>query len=302
MDVDAKLNSTSFKCGYAVIIGEPNVGKSTLMNSMLDMKLSIVTAKPQTTRHRILGILTEDNCQIIFLDTPGLIEPKYKLHEYMLKAVEKAIAEADVILFTIEAKSSISRNETLLSSIIKTRTPVLLVINKVDRIEKQNLLPIIQNYKDRHSFAEIIPVSALHCDGIDLLKSGIKKYIPYSPPLYPPDMITENPERFFVAELIRENIFEMFRDEIPYSTTVIINEFKERQNSKDFISATIYVERISQKGIIIGKKGSALKNLGQLARQDIEKFLERGVYLELHVSVKENWRYKEIALRHLGYQ
>lgn len=265
------------------------------------MKLSIVTSKPQTTRHRVLGILSTEDSQIIFLDTPGLVAPKYKLHEYMIKTVEKALVDADVAVVMIDATAPFKQNEHLFDLLTKVKIPVLLVINKIDLVEKKKILPIIRAYKDRLTLSEIIPISALNRDGVNILKTEIKKYIPYSPPLYPPDAITEQPERFFVSEIIRENIFEMFRDEIPYSTTVIINEFKERQHGKDYINATIYVERLSQKGIIIGKHGDALKKLGIHARKDIEDFLQREVYLDLHVSIKENWRNKENTLRQLGY-
>jgi len=299
---DIEKNVIPFKSGYVVIVGEPNVGKSTLMNNFLAMKLSIVTPKPQTTRHRVLGIMNEQDCQVIFLDTPGLMKPRYKLHEYMLKTINKALTEADIIIFMIDAGSpGSSNNSHMLEVISKVNVPVLLVINKIDLIDRNKILPIINNYKNRFSFKEIIPISALNMDGLEILKNAIKNYLPISPPFYSREYLTEQPERFFVAEIIREKIFQIYKDEIPYSTTVTINEFKERQNSKDFISATIYLERISQKGIIIGKNGIALKNLGQRARQDIEEFLGRGVYLELHVSVKEKWRSKDSFLKQLGY-
>ena len=294
---------TNFKCGYVVLIGRPNVGKSTLMNNLLQIKLSIVTPKPQTTRHRILGILNEPDSQIIFLDTPGLLKPKYKLQQVMVKTVHRAISDADLILFMIETfdKPSI-KDISILNEIISTNKPILLIINKIDLINKENLLPLINLYSSQQKLTNIIPLSALTNDGLDALKKSIKENLPISPPLYPQDVLTEHPERFFVAEIIREKIFQRYGEEIPYSTTVTIEEFKEREKSKDYIRATIYVERLSQKGILIGKKGTALKKVGELARTDIEQFLQRQVYLDLHVSVKEKWRFKDGTLRELGYR
>ncbi len=293
---------SKFKAGYAALVGQPNVGKSTLMNNMLQIKLSIVTPKAQTTRHKILGILNEPEHQVIFLDTPGIMTPKYKLQEMMVKTVHRAVDDADIILFMVEAKtapSAVDRN--ILDKLIASRKSVLLVINKVDKISKAKMLPMIDAYQKLHDFADIIPISALNSDGLPILKDAIFKLLPLSPPYYPPDTLTEQPERFFVAELIREKVFQQYGDEIPYSTTVTIEEFKERDGAKDYIRATIFVERMSQKGILIGKKGAALKKVGATARESIEAFLDRNIYLDLHVSVKEKWRSKEGALRELGY-
>ena len=293
----------TFVSGYAALIGRPNVGKSTLMNRVLDIKLSIVTPKPQTTRHRVLGIYNEEHSQIIFLDTPGLLTPRYKLHEIMVKTVWTAVEDADVILYMIDAENrSHEKDFALLSSLTSGNKPVLLIINKSDAIGKENLLPIIQAYQDAMNFTEIIPISALHGDGVELVIECIRSHLPEMPPYYPPDVLTEQPERFFVAEIIREKIFQKYKDEIPYSTTVSIEEFKERDENKDYIRATIYVERSSQKGILIGKKGAALKSLGRIARSDIESFLEREVYLDLHVSVKDKWRFRDGSLKDLGYK
>ncbi len=294
--------SPNFKAGYVALIGRPNVGKSTLMNALLGQKLSIVTSKPQTTRHRVLGILSGSECQIIFLDTPGLLIPRYKLQEMMVKAARSVIEEADELLFMIEPEEKISEaNRSILSNLIQTKKPLILTINKIDLIEKEKLLPIIDNYSQSYNLTSIIPISALKADGLDQLKQLLIDNLPVGFPFYPPETITDQPERFFVAEIIREKIFQKYSNEIPYSTTVTIEEFKEQEQGKDYIRALIYVERDSQKGIIIGKQGVALKRVGQIAREEIELFLGRPVYLELFVKVKEKWRLKEGILRELGY-
>ena len=295
--------SPNFKAGYVALIGRPNVGKSTLMNALLGQKLSIVTPKPQTTRHRVLGILSGQDHQIIFLDTPGLLIPRYKLQETMVKAARGATAEADVLVFMIEPEEKISpANRSILSELIQTKKPLILAINKIDVIEKEKLLPIINNYAHHFNLTTIIPISALKADGLDQLKHLLIDYLPVGFPFYPLDTITDQPERFFVAEIIREKIFQKYGEEIPYSTTVTTEEFKERDQGKDYIRAVIYVERASQKGIIIGKQGAALKKVGETARKEIELFLGRAVYLELFVKVKEKWRQKEDVLRELGYK
>ena len=295
--------SPNFKAGYVALIGRPNVGKSTLMNALLGQKLSIVTPKPQTTRHRVLGILSGQDHQIVFLDTPGLLIPRYKLQETMVKAARGATAEADVLVFMIEPEEKISpANRSILSELIQTKKPLILAINKIDVIEKGKLLPIINDYAQGFNLATILPISALKADGLDQLKQVLIDKLPTGFPFYPPDTITDQPERFFVAEIIREKIFQKYGEEIPYSTTVRVEDFKERDQGKDFIRATIYVERASQKGIIIGKQGAALKKVGQIAREEIEVFLGRAVYLELFVKVKEKWRQNEAVLRELGYK
>jgi len=298
------IDSTSrgFKAGYVALIGRPNVGKSTLMNALLGQKLSIVTPKPQTTRHRVLGILNGKAYQMIFLDTPGWLIPRYKLQEKMVKAARSAIEEADLLLFMIEPEEKISEaNRAILSDLIQTKKPLILTVNKVDLIEKEKLLPIIADYSQGYHLTSIIPISALTADGLDGLRQLLVANLPAGFPFYPADMITNQPERFFVAEIIREKIFQKYGEEIPYSTTVTVEDFKERDQGKDYIRAVIVVERDSQKGIIIGKQGAAIKRMGQVARQEIELFLGREVYLELFVRVKEKWRRRESALRELGY-
>ncbi len=293
---------SAHKAGYIALIGKPNVGKSTLMNALLGQKLSIVTAKPQTTRHRILGILNEKNCQMIFLDTPGLLEPRYKLQDKMVKAAQRAMAEADILLMMVEPVERVAELvEKVLISLQKTQKPILLVINKIDTIEKNKLLPIMEMYVSSYKLNKIFPISALKKEGLEELKNELLQSLPAGPALYPDDVITEHPERFFVAEIIREKIFLNYGKEIPYSTTVVVEEFKERAGKKDFIRANIVVEKNSQKGILIGKKGAALKKIGLQAREEIEQFIGRPVYLELFVKVREKWRQKEALLQEYGY-
>jgi GTP-binding protein Era len=284
------------KAGYVAIIGEPNVGKSTLLNRLVGTKLSIVGSKPQITRNRILGILTDGNCQCYFLDTPGIIDPAYKLQELMVDAIARAVGDADVIIWMIDPwfRESACPHKFL------TGKPLISVINKIDLVPKTQLLPIIDIIKNK-DIRDIVPISALTGEGIEELKKVLFTYLPEGPFLYPEEDLSDSPERFFVAELIREKIFELFQKEIPYSTCVVIDEFKERKKSKDFIRATIYVERKSQKGILIGKDGEALKEVGALARKEIENFLGRHVFLELWVKVKEKWRKDKKFLREIGY-
>jgi GTPase len=294
-----------FRSGYVAIIGEPNVGKSTLMNSVLQQKISIVTPKPQTTRHKILGILSAPDFQVIFLDTPGIIAPRYALHEAMMNSARSAIADADLLLVMIDAAHprGVDDPETklLLQTVEGTATTVYLVLNKIDLIGKDLLLPLIDAYAKTMRFAEIFPISALARDGTDGLVSAIVRELPVHPPYYPLDIVSEQHQRFFVSEIVREKIFLKCREEIPYSTTVDVVEFKEREEGKWFISADIYVERESQKGILIGKKGAMLKEIGAQARKDMERFLNHPVFLELHVKVREKWRDDEKWLQRLGY-
>ncbi len=292
-----------FRAGYVAIVGAPNVGKSTLMNALLGQKLSIVTKKPQTTRQRVLGILTDAESQMIFLDTPGLLEPRYLLHEKMLMVAQRALEDADVILVLTEPSQGTSFSEQVEQRLFAKplEKPLLLCINKVDTVAKETLLPLIGAFSGSNRFKEIIPVSALKEDNLESLKSALRKYLHEHPAFYPGDSISEQPERFFVAELIREAIFEQFQEEIPYSTAVEIREFKEREEGKAYISADIVVERDSQKGILIGKKGFALKKIGSTARVRIERFIQRPVFLDLHVKVGESWRKRESWMKRLGY-
>jgi len=299
--MESTVSSRLFRAGYVAFIGKPNVGKSTLLNSLLKQKTAIVSPKPQTTRNRILGILHGDDYQIICLDTPGLIDPSTMLQKSLVKTSIRTIKDADLIFMIIDAKHFTSDDELVLSHIEKTSTPAFLVINKIDLIKKEELLPLIAQMDSKGIFKEIIPVSALNRDGLDVLISMTLENLPFGTPFYPPDMISDEPERFFVAEIIREQIFLQFGEEIPYATAVIITDFKERPGKKDFISATILVERSSQKGIIIGKQGRALKKLGMSARAEIERFLGRSVFLELHIQIRKGWRKDPVKLKDLGY-
>jgi len=294
-----------YKAGYVTIFGEPNVGKSTLMNAVLNTKLSITTPKPQTTRRKILGIYSDDEAQIIFLDTPGLIEPKYLLQEKMVEAIHNALDECDLILAVVDVTEKVLKNfENKLIPVLIPFTgkkAIFLVINKIDLITKEEVLQIIDKMKDKFKFDEVIPLSALHQFNVQELTNTIKKYLPVHPPYFPTDILSQEPIRFFIAEIIREKIFETYRDEIPYSTEVVVVEYKERPKGKDYINAEIYVERESQKKILIGKDGTALKKIGEKARKDIENFIGKGVYLELYVKVRENWRDNPRWIKTFGY-
>ena len=292
----------SFKSGYVSIIGEPNVGKSTLLNAMMGEKLAIVTPKPQTTRNQITGILTTDSYQIIFLDTPGVLTPKYRLHDQMVKAAYSAIADADLVLYMIDASSPNSSIEgKILEELKKAAQQVILVINKIDLIPNPSLLPVIASYQEKLPFLELIPISATTGDGVPYLQESVIKHLPEGPAYFPPDQLSNLPERFFISETIREKIFLRTSQEIPYASSVVVEEFKERPNGKIYISAMLYVERQSQKGILVGKGGKTIKRIGQLARAEIEGFLEATVFLDLRVSVKADWRRDERKLKDMGY-
>ncbi|MCB0833169.1 MAG: GTPase Era [Bacteroidetes bacterium] len=298
------MGTTEKHCGYVAIIGRPNAGKSTLLNQLLEFKLSIVSPKPQTTRQKVLGILNEPDAQIIFLDTPGLIKPRYALQSAMMKIADGAIQSSDVIALIVDVTDKDHRafvDELLKTNLKKTEAPILLLLNKVDRIAKPELLPLLESYHKTGLFRELIPISALKNDGVDRVKRALIGLLPVSEPFYPDDILTEQPERFFVAEIIREKIFYQFAEEIPYSTDVVIEEFKERSAGKTYIRAVVLVERDSQKAILVGKKGEASKQLGQAARVAMEEFLDRPVFLEIWVKVREDWRSDTRALRDLGY-
>lgn len=294
-----------FKTGYVTIVGEPNVGKSTLMNSVLGAKLSIVTNKPQTTRKNVLGILSTDKAQIIFRDTPGMMTPRYLLQEKMVGYVKTAVADADVILLMLDAgHPDLARlAATPLGDVRELNKPIILFLNKIDTLlERKQVLPIMEQFTAMGIFREILPGSGLHAQNTDRLIDTITEYLPTGPPLYDPELLSEQPERFFVAELIREQILKQYKQEIPYSVEVVIVQYTERPApEKLFISAEIVVERDNQKGIIIGKGGEALRKLGSWARVGIEEFLGQPVFLELFVKVRPDWRQSESRLRSFGY-
>jgi len=289
----------SMKAGYIAIIGQPNVGKSTLLNRLMQFRLSIVTAKPQTTRQRILGILTQDEYQCYFLDTPGIIDPVYELQHTMVEHIKRSLADADIIVWVLDPWFNPDATLPDFMRMFKAR-PVICAINKIDLRPKNDLLAVIEHLR-AYTIKEIIPISARNGDGIDRLKACIFNYLPEGPFLYPAEDLSDNPERFFVAEIIRETIFQYYKKEVPYATCVAIDQFDEHDIGKDYIRAIIYVERKTQKGILIGNKGEALKQVGKRARQKIETFLGRPVFLELWVKVKENWRKDKKFLKEIGY-
>jgi GTP-binding protein Era len=295
-----------FRSGYVSIIGRPNVGKSTLLNSILSEKIAIVTKKPQTTRNRIVGIKTLPEAQIIFIDTPGIHRPRHKLGEAMVRTAMEALKEVDVILLMVEPHEPEKGDKVLIDILKKVfrpgRTPVFLLLNKTDIVRKSDLLPLIEHFKELYPFKEIIPISALIQDGIDLLIKRICDYLPPGPMYYPDDLVTDQLERFMVSEIIREKIMNMTEEEIPHSVAVEVTEWKEREDGLISISSNIYVEREGQKGIIIGKKGTMLKSIGSAARVDMEKLLNTKVFLELWVKVKKNWRDDKRLLHELGYK
>ncbi|MCL6465698.1 MAG: GTPase Era [candidate division WOR-3 bacterium] len=285
------MDNKPFRAGYVAIIGRPNAGKSTLLNQLLGHRLAIVTPKPQTTRHRILGILNGPDYQALLLDTPGILDPKYALHQFMKEEIKKALDDSDVVLLVIDATQPECSDLKLLA-----HRRALVALNKIDAVPKQNLLPLAAECAQA-GIEKVFMISALKGNGVDDLKKGIVELLPEGAPFYPPDTLSERPERFFVAELIREAVFNRYGAEIPYSTTVVIEEFRERPNRKDYIRAVIYVEKESQKGILIGEGGRALKKVGEIARESIEQFLGRPVYLELWVKVAKSWRQDENFIR-----
>ncbi|MCY3712582.1 MAG: GTPase Era [Gemmatimonadetes bacterium] len=292
----------SHRAGFVALVGKPNVGKSTLMNALLQHRLSIVTPRPQTTRQRVLGILTKDDCQILFLDTPGLLEPGYRLQEYMLQSAVHTLHDSDAAVAIVDAtRFERDLDDRVAGFLEQSRGPVILAINKIDRIPRISLLPKIERAADRFPFTEIVPVSALKGDGLEPLLSAVIRVLPAGPALYPADMLTDQPERFFVGEIIREHLFLALREELPYASAVIVEDFTDRPNGTAFIQAGIIIERASQKGIIIGKNGRMLKRIGSSARKAIVEFLDRPVYLDLRVKVRPSWRKKEQELRRLGY-
>ncbi len=298
-----EAEKSQFKSGFISLIGRPNVGKSTLLNLLLGEKIAIISDKPQTTRNRILGIKNHPDGQIVFWDTPGIHRARSRLNQSMVKAALATYKEVDGICFIIEANRPFDdENDFILETLKTVEKPVLLVINKIDLIPKPDLLPTMDEYSRLRSFERIIPISALLGQGVEVLVAEMLKILPVGPRLFPEEMITDLPERFLAAELIREKVFLRTREEIPYATAVVVEEFKERgEKNLVVIKATIQVERESQKGILIGEKGRMLKEIGRQAREEIEALLGAKVFLELWVKVEKNWREDPAALRRLGY-
>jgi GTP-binding protein Era len=290
--------STPHKSGFVSIVGKPNVGKSSLMNRLVGENLSIITSKAQTTRHRIMGILNGEDFQIVYSDTPGMLEPKYELHQAMMGYVKVSMEDADLILLIVELGEKY--DEQLFAPFKEITTPVLLIINKIDLAVGSQVKDKIDYWKEHIKCEEIMPVSALKGNNLEQLLPTIKKYLPEHPGYYPKDELTDRSERFFSAEMIREKIFTNYDQEIPYSSAVGIESFKEEEKIIK-IRATIYVERDSQKGILIGKGGSSLKKVGTEARESMEAFFGKKVFLETHVKVADNWRKQKLKLKHFGY-
>lgn len=294
------------KSGFVNIIGRPNVGKSTLMNTLVGERMSIITNKPQTTRHRIIGIVSDDDYQVVFSDTPGVVrDPAYKMHEAMNRFVDSTFKDADVMFFLTEPNEHYSEDDPIVQKLKRLEIPIFLVINKIDTVKPQVVAEMIQSWNMMVDFTETIPISALKKDNTKTLFKLILKYLPEGPVFYPKDQLTDKPERFFVSEIIREKILQQYQQEIPYSVEVVVDSFKETQTTRGEdlvrISALIFVARKTQKSIIIGKGGIAIKKLGSAARKDIEVFLESKVFLELFVKVKDNWRDNDRTLKQFGY-
>lgn len=297
------MSDKPFRSGFVSIIGRPNVGKSTLLNRILGEKIVITSDKPQTTRNRIQGIHNVPGAQIVFIDTPGIHQARSRLNKYMVEVAVSSIREVDLILFLVEANQKPGEQEQEIIDVLAGATaPVFLVINKVDLTEKGAVLERIAAYKDRFPFREIVPVSAGTGDGVEYLVELVRKALPEGPVYFPDDILTDVPERFIAAEIIREKVFRLTRDEIPYATAVEVDSFKEREDGGLVsIAATITVERDSQKGIVIGKKGAMLKKIGSASRVEIEKLLNTKVFLELFVRVRKDWSEDERMLKELGY-
>jgi GTP-binding protein Era len=292
-----------FKSGFISILGRPNVGKSTLFNRLLGDKIAIIAEKPQTTRNRILGIKHVEGGQLIFLDTPGIHQGRSELSQRMVRTAIASGRDADVLLFLIEAASPlVEKDQQMIESLTGSKGVSFLVINKMDLVKRKNLLPIMDQYQKLHPFKEIIPISAMSGEGIDILLEEILRVLPESPPYYPEDMVTDQTERFWVSEMIREKVIHQTYQEIPYSTAVTIEEFKEHsEKNLVVIKATIHVERDSQKKILIGKGGEKMRRIGEAARKEVEAFLGTRVFLELWVTVERNWTQNPQALNRLGY-
>ncbi|MED4530757.1 GTPase Era [Metabacillus fastidiosus] len=297
-------NKQQYKSGFVSIIGRPNVGKSTFINRVIGQKIAIMSDKPQTTRNKIHGVYTTNDAQIIFIDTPGIHKPKHKLGDFMMKVAQNTLKEVDLVLFMINAEEGYGRgDEFIIERLKNTNTPVYLIINKIDKVHPDELLVLIDQYKQLYPFEEIIPISALEGNNIDTLLTQIESFLPEGPQYYPEDQVTDHPERFIIAELIREKVLHLTREEIPHSVAVVIDSIEKRENNHAvYVAATIIIERDSQKGIIIGKQGKMLKEVGQRARIDIEALLGSKVFLELWVKVQKDWRNKMSQLRDYGFR
>ncbi|MCM3756969.1 GTPase Era [Sporosarcina aquimarina] len=295
---------SNFKSGFVSIIGRPNVGKSTFLNRVVGQKIAIMSDKPQTTRNKVQGVVTGDTSQIVFIDTPGIHKPKHKLGDFMVKSAKNTLKEVDVIMFMVNANEKIGPGDRFVIEMLKNSdTPVFLVINKIDLVHPDDLLGIITSYVNEYDFAEIVPLSALNGNNVERLMETINKYLPEGPKYYPDDQVTDHPERFIISELIREKVLHLTREEVPHSIAVVIEKIA-RDEDKNIVNvmATIIVDRDSQKGIVIGKQGALLKQIGTKARRDIEMLLGSKVFLELWVKVQKDWRNKPGQLKEFGFR
>jgi GTPase len=298
------MSKTSYRSGFAAIIGRPNVGKSTLMNQIVGQKIAIMSDKPQTTRNKIRAVYTSEKGQIIFIDTPGVHKPKSKLGEFMNSIVENTLREVDLILFLTDVSEKLGPGDRyVIEKLQKTKTPVYLILNKIDKVHPEELLPIIDHYRQLYPFKEIIPVSALKGNNVSTLIEQMVQQLPEGPQFYPTDQITDHPERFIIAELIREKVLHLTQEEVPHSVAVVVEHMQKREDTDAvYIYVGIYAERDSQKGILIGRQGAMLKEIGKRARFDIERLLGTRVYLELRVKVKRDWRNQDAMLRNFGFE
>ncbi|MDR1980220.1 MAG: GTPase Era [Tannerellaceae bacterium] len=295
------MTERKHKSGFVNIVGNPNVGKSTLMNRLVGERISIITSKAQTTRHRIMGIVNTADMQIVYSDTPGILQPNYKLQESMLSFSQSALNDADILLYVTDVVETADKHEEFLQKVKLVDCPVLLLINKIDLTNQDELETFVAHWKEVLPSAEIIPVSALSNFNIDYVKQRVEKLIPDSPPYFEKDALTDKPARFFVTEIIREKILLYYQKEVPYAVEVVVEQFKEDDHLIQ-IKALIIVERDSQKGIVIGHKGQALKKVGTMARKDIERFFEKKIFLEIFVKVEKDWRNRDNILKAFGYQ
>jgi GTP-binding protein Era len=297
-------DSNNFKSGFISIIGRPNVGKSTFLNRVVGQKIAIMSDKPQTTRNKVQGVVTTDNSQLIFIDTPGIHKPKHKLGDFMVKSARNTLKEVDVIMFMVNANEPIGGGDRFIIELLQnTETPVFLVINKIDLVHPDDLLATITSYTSEYDFAEVVPLSALNGNNVERLMETLTGYLPEGPKYYPDDQVTDHPERFIISEFIREKVLHLTREEIPHSIAVVIEKIDRDENRGLVdVAATIIVDRDSQKGIVIGKKGALLKEIGTKARHDIEMLLGSKVYLELWVKVQKDWRNKPGQLREFGFR
>lgn len=297
------MNNEHFKSGFVAVVGRPNVGKSTLINALIDDKIVIVSDKAQTTRNRIICVYTDETKQVVFMDTPGIHKPKHKLGEYMVDAAIESLKEVEAVLFVVAGNEKRGPGDNfIIEQLGRVKVPVFLLINKIDTLSKEDLMKVIVSYQDSYDFAGIIPISAKEKDNLNEVLTVLDENLPEGPQYFPDDMITDQPERLIISDIVREKILLATRDEIPHAIAVDVDEMKTREDGTTYVRATIYCERDSQKGIIIGRRGALLKELGAAARADIQRLLATKVYLDLWVKVKKDWRNKSGMLSELGYK